>query len=294
MNRKILTAAAALLMCGLAAAPAFADMGPKDQLTVYVENAPDEEYYLDLLYQPSDPTSESEPYDNLQSDSHDYDETMTAALCAYEDEGWYPAYVYGTGAPMWGSLVGNEKNGRMVHTFGYFGLPDTYRIIIVTKSGASFVSDTYTRASLQSAVTVDYGAKTVDVPSPAAQYAAQFLGTCIPTLIIEGLLLALFGYLKKDIRRRNFLTFLAVNVATQIALSATLGTMMIRSSVVGVFFFLIPAEIVVAAVEAIIYAYALRGYRKRRAVIYAVAANACSCAFGFLSLYKLAEFVYSL
>ena len=28
---------------------AFADMGPKDQLTIKVENAPEELYYLDLL-----------------------------------------------------------------------------------------------------------------------------------------------------------------------------------------------------------------------------------------------------
>ena len=42
---------------------------------------------------------------------------------------------------MWGNLVGTPYGNYMVHTFSYFGVPDTYRIIIVTESGTVTVSD---------------------------------------------------------------------------------------------------------------------------------------------------------
>jgi hypothetical protein len=291
--KRLFAAVFALALCALAAVPSFADMGPKDQLTVYVENAPSETYYLDLLYKPDDPSQT--PYDNMANDDSAYDETMLAALCSRESEGWYPAYVFGTEAPMWGGLTGSGNGGRMVHVFGYFGLPSTYRIIIVTKSGDSFVSDTLTRSSLQSSVTVDYAAKTVSAPSPARMYITQFVCTCVPTLIIEGIIFVLFGYLKRGLsRKRNLLVFLGANVATQLALTATLGTMMIRSGVIGVYLALIPAEAAVAAAEAVVYACALDGYRKRRAVLYAICANACSCAAGFLSIDRLANLLYGL
>ena len=44
-----------LLAAALLTVPVLADMGPKPQLTVRVENGPEELYYLDLL-------EEGEPY----------------------------------------------------------------------------------------------------------------------------------------------------------------------------------------------------------------------------------------
>ena len=41
---------------------ANADIGPKDSLTVYVANAPDEKYYLDLL------TQDSVSYNNFNNE----------------------------------------------------------------------------------------------------------------------------------------------------------------------------------------------------------------------------------
>ncbi len=57
---------------------------------------------------------------------------------------------------MWGNLIGEADSERMVHKFGYVGVPDTYRIILVTKSGNVSVSKVYTREALQSSITFDY------------------------------------------------------------------------------------------------------------------------------------------
>ena len=80
-----------------------------------------------------------------------------------------------------------------LHSFRYHGVPDTYRIILVTKSGESWVSGVLHRATLQSSATVDWAARIANAPSPAMAYALQFLCTLLPTLLIEGLLLFVFG-----------------------------------------------------------------------------------------------------
>ena len=123
----ILLAALAFPVCALA------DMGPKDALTVTVENPPDEPYYLDLL------TSEviSNHSDNLGDARDKLDQTMLKLLYSKTDEGWWPAYTEGMSAPIFGSLTGTEKGDTMVHTFSYFGVPETYRVISLRRAARS-------------------------------------------------------------------------------------------------------------------------------------------------------------
>lgn len=138
----------------------YADMGPKDRLTVYVDNPPSELYYLDLL------TQNARTYNNFYDDGEreTLNQEMIALLYSYESDGWKPALTEGTGVPMWGELTGHPDGNRMIHEFGYVGAPDTYRIIIVTESGKVFVSETYTRVALQSSITYDYATGTASVP----------------------------------------------------------------------------------------------------------------------------------
>ncbi|MCB8817056.1 hypothetical protein [Desulfosporosinus shakirovi] len=55
MKRKKLLLAAFIscLLVIVFPTPSYADMGPKDEPTVYVENPPNQVYYLDLLTQNS-------------------------------------------------------------------------------------------------------------------------------------------------------------------------------------------------------------------------------------------------
>ena len=195
----LLALAAALLTVS-----AFADTGPKPQLTVKVTNPPEELYYLDLLAEGDWEHAGDADYSGLdwsysEEEIAALDSGLLDALRAAVPDSWHACTAEGSnGAPMWGDLLGEDAgNGTRLHTFGYVGVPDTYRILLVTQSGETWLSDTCTRHSLQSSVTVDWASKTVDLPPVWAAYLLQFLCTLLPTLLIEGALLFIFGYRSK-------------------------------------------------------------------------------------------------
>ena len=106
----------------------FADMGPKPQLTVVVEHAPSELYYLDLLAE-----GEYEYDPDFAMDETDLDPELLAAFRAAIPDGWHACIAEGTtGAPIWGKLTGDPAGPTNYHSFRYYGVPETYRILIVT------------------------------------------------------------------------------------------------------------------------------------------------------------------
>ena len=211
--------------------------------------------------------------------------------------GWHACVAQGTtGAPMWGELYaeGTDASGNALHWFGYVGVPSTYRIILVTESGKVWVSDILNRRVLQSSVTVnwsdDTSAVTVSVPSTIPGYLLQFVATLVPTLLIEGALLLLFRYSWK----KNWEAFLLVNVLTQgfLAVASVYVTAHNGVSAWYLFFFLLPAELIILLVELYLYAGCgfLTGHSKGRAAAYAITANLASAVLG----YYLAEPVWRL
>ena len=162
---------------------AFADTGPKAQLKVLVKNAPEEPYYLDLLekgdYQghtygsgDGDDTYSGLDWSYSEEEIAALDSELLDALRAAVPEGWHACTAQGTnGAPMWGDLIGSDAGGVRLHSFRYHGVPDTYRIILVTKSGESWVSVVLHRPNLQSSATAQWAARIPNAPSPAMAYA---------------------------------------------------------------------------------------------------------------------------
>lgn len=194
-----------LLAAALLTVPVLADMGPKPQLTVRVENGPEELYYLDLL-------EEGEPYPypdqvpgglkgNYGEELETLDQDLLAAFTAAVPEGWHACVAQGD--LVWGRI--DSRDGCF--TFGYM-LPSTFRILLVTKSRETFLSEPMERQALQCSATVDWAAKTVKSPPLWKGYIVQFLATFLPTLAIEGLLFRLWS-------KRNALVFLGVNLLTQ-------------------------------------------------------------------------------
>ena len=187
MKRSFRTLCLLALSLLLLTVTALADMGPKPQLTVEVKNAPQEPYYLDLLAEGDAPSCPSLTEEELAALDADLYGRLLAAIPA----GWHGCVSQGTdGAPIWGDLT---PDGDGCHSFGYYGVPWTYRVLMVTKSGEVFLSEVHTRRVLQSSVTVYWAAKSLSAAPLWVGYALELLSTLVPTLLLEGALLALLG-----------------------------------------------------------------------------------------------------
>ena len=306
MKRNSLRALVCALLMSLALTTfAFADSGPKPQLTVRVENAPQELYYLDLLAEGDWDESGESSYDGVDWSYHGKEDTLDPALLtSLRDNvpaGWHACVAQGTtGAPMWGELYaeGTDAFGNDLHVFGYHGVPSTYRIILVTQSGKVWLSEALERKVLQSSVTVhwadDAESTTVTVPSTVTGYLLQFLATLVPTLLIEGILLLLFRYSWKE----NWKAFLLVNLVTQGVLAAASSVLNLQNGAAlwNYFLFLLPMEAVVLLIELYLYAGRglLTGHSKGRAALYAVTANFASAVIGYYLAEPVWRFVVSI
>lgn len=294
MKKSLRNSILLLLTAMLLTVSALADSGPKAQLTVKVENAPSELYYLDLLAEGEYEHEGDSDFSSLSDEERAaLDADMLAALRAAVPDGWHACLAQGVnGPPIWGDLVGEDAgNGTQLHTFGYVGVPDTYRILIVTKSGESWVSDTLHRATLQSSATVDWAKRTASAPSAVVAYALQFLCMLIPTLLIEGTLLFSFGYRS----RRSWLVFLLVNLVTQGGFALYLAVTVLNHGVSGwSLLFYLPIELIITVVESLLYRRLLTERSWERAVGYAIVANVCSATVGLLLIDPLWRFIVSI
>lgn len=286
-----------LLTAMLLTVSALADSGPKPQLTVRVKSAPDEPYYLDLLAEGAFEHEDDVDYSGVDWSYHGekralLDDGLLEAMRAAVPEGWHACTAQGTnGAPMRGDLIGSAAGGARLHTFGYHGVPETYRILIVTKSGESWVSDTLHRATLQSSVRVDWAKRTASAPSAAVAYLLQFFCTLLPTLLIEGVLLYVFGYRSK----KSWRAFLLVNLVTQGGFAVFLAVTVLNHGVSGwSLLFYIPIELIITVVELLAYRRLLTEKSRWRAVGYAVAANVCSAVVGLWLIDPLWRFIVNI
>ena len=297
MKKAMRFCALLVLATALLTVSALADTGPKPQLTVKVKHPPEALYYLDLLAEGSwehagDSDDSGLDWSYSEEEIAALDSELLDALRAAVPEGWHACTAQGTnGVPMWGDLIGSDAGGVRLHSFRYHGVPDTYRIILVTKSGESWVSGVLHRATLQSSATVDWAARTANAPSPAMAYALQFLCMLLPTLLIEGLLLFAFGYRSK----RSWLVFLLVNLVTQGGFAVYLAVTVLNHGVSGwSLIFYIPIEVIITLVELLLYRRLLTEKNKARAAVYAIAANLCSAVLGLWLIDPLWHFIVSI
>ncbi|MBR5521739.1 MAG: hypothetical protein IKU54_07055 [Oscillospiraceae bacterium] len=224
---------------------AHADMAPKPQITIKLENAPECVYYMDLL----SPVYESwllqnpTPNDEMASK---YDNHMLQQLFTMADEGWFPVLTEQYSLT-WGELT--SDNG--VHTFSYLP-PSKFKIIVVTDSGDISISETIDRKTFRTTLTVDYNTMKYTRQPVWQVYPVQFLSSFIPTIIIEYLVLLAFRLKNKN----NIKYFLIANTTTQLALNIVISTMMIKDGW-GAFLFgwllLLAPEALIAIVEGFAY-----------------------------------------
>ena len=274
----------AVLLCGTASANS---LPPEYMVLVKVANRPEEPYYLDLLV-PENTNGGSYSGPKQESPEHPLDKQMLETLASAVPDGWTAfggceSWHQRSNGGYWYDLSG--KNGT--HQFEGWHT-DVFRILIVTKSGETWVSDQMDRRVVQDAVRVDWAAKRVSMPPVWLAVVLQTLSTLLPTLAIEGLVLLAFRFSWK----RNWKPFLAVNLATQGALAVFLSLKIVQyGAYYAIVFFgaivLIPIELVIAFVEAYQYSRRLQGQSERRAFAYGFTANAASYLLG-LKLVPLA------
>ena len=94
----------ALLFLVLLPQTVHADAGPKPTVTVQCRNMPvGQQVYLDLLID-DPPLEEGGGFTLGGEDAASYDAAMLELLRRHGADGWRPALVTGTNAPLWGEL----------------------------------------------------------------------------------------------------------------------------------------------------------------------------------------------
>ena len=154
----------------------------------------------------------------------------------------------------------------------------------MTESGKVAVSETQKRETLQSSITYDYETGKITLPEKTTgSILNQFLTTLILTLVIEGVVLVLFGFSFK----KNWKVFLVANLITHAVLTfAVIAALNARGSELA-FFIQFPVEIGIIIAETLIYIRWLTGRSTGRRCAYGIVANLASWGIGFLLVYLL-------
>ena len=261
--------------------PAHADGGPKAGLTIYCENLPEGEVYLDLLIDaPPFLNEEGMRYGTYSwgEDPEHYDKDMLSILKAYNVDGWRPALVTGVSNPIWGELRLKVKGGSATSHFGYFGVPDRFKIIVVTENGDVVVSNLIERKAFDSEVDFDFSTGVASERSPALQVVKQFALLLPVTLAVEMLILLLFRFSLKQ----NWKPLLLINLATQTALHIVIALAVIWGGVTAAFMAYIGMEAAILIAEILLFIFLLKEHSKLRRAMFALAANAASFMVGLI------------
>ena len=111
-----------------------------------------------------------------------------------------------------------------------------------------------------------------------ASLILQFVVSLVSTIVIEGLLLLLFGFKLRD----NLLVFLLVNIITQVFLAAVTVITQFKYGVFTAIFAVMFVEFLILIAESLVFARFLKGKTTGRRVAYAITANLVSLIFGLV------------
>ncbi len=273
MNKKLILLLFIISCVFICPVSVSADMGPKPSLTIHCDNMPNTMCYLDLLVE--------NPYSgdvNLNM-NNTYNQELIKKLKDYNVDGWRSAMLNGSGAPLFGDIVCNIKDGKCTQNFSYFGTPDKFKIIVVTADNRTVVTKEIKRLAYNSTVHFDFEKAEASEQYQFMSYVLQFLITCPSTLILEGIILLLFRFSL----RQNWKPFLLINISTQILLYIVLFYQMtINGGTFTSFLFFMLAEIIIFIAEVILFSELLHQHSKKRRMSFALTANLLSFIAGFI------------
>lgn len=262
---------------------AFADMGPKPSVTVYVNGVEDDrEYYIALI-------EEKPTY--LNNDTNGGRDDIWKRINEFsKTDGYYLAPGPGGECPY------RKAKGRGSAWWGYYP-PETFKILLYFPDNESFLTsgviDAYAFNSYYT-VEVSGDALTVAPYGGAKGIIVEICGLLVRialTVLIEIWVALGYGYCGKQ----ELKLILITNIITQVLLNALIAFGDNIFGGLGTVFAYIVGEIVVFIAEAIVYSEKLPTISEvctsRGAVGYAFAANFVSF-FGGALLYAVTEFLF--
>lgn len=247
-----------------------ADMGAKPSVRIKVDNAPEQDYYIAMLWNdPYMPYREFEPIQSLS----DEENAIIQSIFEYEEDGYKLFSNFGDAY--------FRSNGYDSYQFyGYAGvLPGSYKIMIVTMDGQVQVSELIDQKAFNSTVIYDYESNTFKELVLESLFGPCFICAVVffcVTLFTEWTVLCGFGLINK----KNMRHFILINVITQLILNV-FNICWYLSDHSG--FYTVPwiiAEILIIVVEALWYSKRLINKEGKisvkRNVAYAIVANIVS------------------
>ncbi len=274
LSRRIITNIIIALYLSITFATLFpaiasADMGPQPSLTIHIKNPPDGEYYVDALIQKSERMHHGD--ENFPTEAYNAD--MLGLLMNYNEDGWKARLI--------GSPIQNEPFGISQSTYliKYMGVPDQYKIIVVTADLKVFVSKQISRNSFNETVTFDLATGEVTRPPVMNNYVSQYITTCFFTLLIELLLLLPFGLMQE------WKKALVVNAMTQLILTVITGSVLVNHGELSALIVMVPVELMILIIEFLAYLVLMKGYKTSKILGYTITANFASYfagVFGYL------------
>lgn len=266
-----------LLFIFLLSTNVYADIGPKPSLTIYVKNFESQDYLLDLLVPPD------YGYFDMENEFNSaYPEEYKASnLYMYNENGWKAAHI--RSSVLYGSLYGeyDQENNLMVHSFGYVGVPKTFKIIMQKPDGELIISDEVTINQFNAEIL--YDCQTGEIKQLREGFfegiedqffdfnSDSFFYRVTVTVLLETLLALIF--LLKPVK-----TIVITNLTTQIILNLSLYVIyfLYNSDFIKLLIFL---EFIILVTEFLIYKKFIKVSNKKL-LFYTILANAMSFIVG--------------
>lgn len=256
---------------------ASADIGPKPSVNVTFEDVEEGTVFWGTLLSERRSTGPSSAWDGVAGNEgyREGEEAVWQAFVDYKDaDGYY--YLQEN----WNCTETHQLN------WTYYP-PSPFKILLwFPETDTYYVSEIYERYAFDSYYTVNLSNITAEAIQADESYnftweIISLIARVAATILLEMVIAFIFGY-----REKKAVVFIAsVNIITQLSLNVSLNIINYNMGSMAFTFFFIVLELVVFALEAVIYSLLLKRFTAKkadsmRATAYAFVANAASFAIG--------------
>jgi hypothetical protein len=251
----------------------FADAAPKPSLDITIENIDGASCLVDLLILEDIETDNSPVEAPWFLDESDM-QAQYDLIKSYSEGGYRQAMATGFN-PISGTAFTKIEDGRASVGFGY-RVPTAFKVIAVSDTGQVYVSEAIQKRAFNASMTFNAETGQIKESSNLGLFAVIFSMTFVITVIIEELVLVIFGMRSK----RNFKVVFYVNVLTQVLLAvAVFSTSYFLGALLAIIMLLL-MEVIIFIIEVILFIIKLDHPSKLRKGGFALVANLASLILG--------------